>query len=233
MKKLTVVFFLAILCACHKENVSNSQSSSQNDPPPSGTTPSPTQKQSVAIWPIVNSNYWVFRDSTFNSDGTLMAASLNDSIGATDSTNFNSKFYFGPDPAIEKTYYRENDDSTIEYYNDDIKASGIFFKEVNTNNSLVTKIEGDVTLLLNGTNKTYHVLHVQTGYTDLTKVNEFDSCIRNELIETYSGDTTYKCIIYMKPGVGMVKYLLYLMKDETPGKLYLYFKRELLTYHIQ
>jgi hypothetical protein len=39
--------------------VSNNLSSSQNNQPPSGTNPIPTQKQNKALWPIVNSSYWI------------------------------------------------------------------------------------------------------------------------------------------------------------------------------
>ncbi|MGN6247325.1 MAG: hypothetical protein ACTHNG_03155 [Ginsengibacter sp.] len=235
MKKLAAIGLSLFLLSCHKERVSTNSSSSQTSDQSSNQTvgQSPIPSQSKRVWPFVTGNYWVYRDSTFNEDGTLTSASLIDTLKVADSTNYNSKFYFGPDPVSAKTYYREANDSTIEYYDGNFKTSQIYFKEVGTNKTIITKIEGDETISLNGYDKNYHILHEQIGYTGFTKINSLDSCIKNELVETYSGDTTYKLIIYMKPGVGMVKYILYLMKNQTPGLLYLYFKRDILAYKVQ
>lgn len=48
--------------------------------------------------------------------------------------------------------------------------------------------------------------------------------LKIEFIQTYSGDTVFKRIVYVKPGAGLVKMLIYTTKNETPGNLYLYFK---------
>lgn len=226
MKKLTAVCVLIILSSCHKEKTSIDQSTGQQD------GQSPTQIQSKGIWPFVKDNYWAYRDSTFTSDGTLIGASLNDTLKLVDSINYNSKTYYGPD-RIFATYYRQEDnDSIVEYYDSHFKKTRIFFQEADTNNSIIYKNESDQTIYLNGSNRSYHIINELIGYTDFTKVNGYDSCVKNEVVQTYSGDTVFKRIMYAKPGVGMVKMVVYEMKDETPGNLYLYFKRDLLGYKL-
>lgn len=227
MNKLTAVCLILFLCSCHKERVSEDQSSSQT------ADQSSTQLQSKGVWPFVKGNYWVYQDSTSPAGGTLVAESANDTLKVKDSVSFQSKSYYGPDRIFPNMYYRENsNDSTVETYDSHFNQTNIFFQQVGANNTIVYKNESDQTIYLNGSNKNYHIVNELIGYTDMKKINGYDSCITNEIVQTYSGDTVFKRITYVKPGVGMVKMLIYQMKNETPGDIYLYFKRDLLAYKL-
>jgi hypothetical protein len=227
VKKLTAICLLATLCACHKERVSSNQSSSQTN------NQSSSQIQSKGVWPFVKGNYWAYRDSISQTGGPLAEESNNDTLKVKDSVTFQLGVYYGPDRVFPNMYYREDsNDSTVETYDSHFNQTGIFFQQVDSNNTIVYKNESDQTIYLNGTNKNYHIVNELIGYTDLATINGYDSCIKNELIQTYSGDTVFKRIMYVKPGTGLVKMLLYEMKNETPGDLYLNFKRDLLAYKL-
>jgi hypothetical protein len=227
MRKLTVACLFLFLCSCRKERVSDNQSASQT------SDQSSSQIQSKGVWPFVKDNYWAYRDSISPTGGPLVEETTNDTLRLRDSVAFQSKVYYGPDRVLPNMYYREDiNDSTVETYDSHFNQIGIFFQQVDTNSTIVYKNESDQSIYLNGTNKTYHIVNELIGYTDIEKINGYDSCVKNEFIQTYSGDTVFKRIVYVKPGAGLVRMLIYEMKNETPGNLYLYFKRDLLAYKL-
>jgi hypothetical protein len=215
MKKLIAIVLLISLYGCHKEKAETNQAG-----------------KSQGAWPFIKGNYWIYTDSLFTENGNPFVIFPHDTTFVNDSINFQSKYFYGPDGLSKSLYYRQDEDHiTVEGYEDDLKTSYILFKQVSTNNTIIYSEQSDDTFYLNGNYKNYHVVKTLTGYTDVTKIDGYD-CIRNELVETFSGDTSYKQILYVKPGVGLVRLLIYNMKNETPGSLFLQSKRDLVGYKL-
>ena len=152
-------------------------------------------------------------------------------LNTTDTVMYQGKVFYGKDDEFRDSYYRQADDSTIEIYNKVLKNSSIFFKQVSANNTTIWSTQEDQTVFINGAFTNYHIVTTLTGYTDITTINGYD-CIRNEVLQTYSGNATYKAIVYVKPGVGLVRLIEYEM-NQSPGNLFLYLIRDLVSYKLK
>lgn len=207
MQKLFVFFVLLLLFSCSKDSIPANPPASNNQ-----------------VYPIVSGNYWVYRDSSFNDNGSFYGSAPSDTLRTIYSITFQGNVFYGADTFyITQTYYRQADDSTIEEYDPAVNNSYIYFRHVKTNNTIIRS--EDVVY------SNEHFVTTLTGYTDTTNLYGYD-CIRNESTSTRSGILNLKIIIYVKPGVGVVRYEYYL-RNTTTGNLNIYFTRTLVSYKVE
>ena len=223
MQKLVILSLFVLFFSCKKESAVNNQTDNQTN----------NQKLSKGTWPIVPGNYWVYRDSLFNNDGTFRNVVTNDTFRTSTSVTFNGQVFYGPYDNFGFTYYRQVDDSTTEVFGNDFrKQSNIIFRQVKNNNTVIWSKEEDGNAFFNGAFNNYHSVNSLTGFTDITSVNGYD-CIRNEAVLSWSGTVGSKTILYVKPGVGLVRLLQYNMKNQSLGDVYLTLKMDLLSYKLK
>src|SRR5947209_6766056 len=71
--------------------------------------------KSQGVWPFVRGNYWVYKDTTYWTDGTVRTVGPHDTLRVFDSTSYSGRMYYSIEsPNI---YYGQPDDSTVEEYN--------------------------------------------------------------------------------------------------------------------
>jgi hypothetical protein len=222
MQKLVIFSLVVLFFSCKKESQVNNQTDNQPN----------AELLSRGTWPIVPGNYWVYRDSSFFSHGALINVGNNDTLKTNTTVTFNDKIFYGT--LFRNTYFRQVDDSTTEQYglNDPRKEPIIIFRQVKNNNTVVWSKEHDAEAIFDGTSKKYHIVDALTAFTDITTINGYD-CIRNEVVSSFSGKIAGKTIIYVKPGVGMVRFLQYQLKNDRTGDLYLSLRIDLLSYKLK
>ncbi|WP_018615270.1 hypothetical protein [Segetibacter koreensis] len=215
MQKLPVFFLLLLLVSCTKNSTSiNQTSNSQGN----------GQTESKTVWPVVTGNYWVYRDSLFNDNGSFGSVFPSDTLKTTDSVTYEGKVFYGTNPFyVSRTYYRQVDDNTVEEYDYNINSSAIIFKRVEANNTIIRSQDAVV--------PNEHVVTTLTGYTDVINIYGYD-CIRNENTQTVNGDLWLRVVTYVKPGVGLVR-MEYYVKYKASEKLRLYFTRTMVSYKIK
>jgi hypothetical protein len=215
MQKLLFFSLFLLLFSCKKDSPSNNQLSAQ--------------MLSKGAWPIIAGNYWIYTDSVFTIDGTFKSVTL-DTLRTSDSATYQGHVYYGTFNDLPNVYYRQVNDSTNEVYNDFVKNAEIAFRQVNKNNTLIFTSESDKTVWVEGSYHNYHEVGKLTGYTELKNIDGYD-CIRNEFVDTYNTQLSFHSLTYVKNGVGPVQLLQYQMK-EAPGSVYLYRKRDLVSYKL-
>jgi hypothetical protein len=221
MQKLAIFLLLFSLASCTKE--STNTNATVNHPNNSIL--------SKGAWPIVQGNYWVYRDSIFEENGVLKTVNISDTLRTGDSSIYKGDVFYGTYNSLQNVYYRQVNDSTNELYNDFVKNAQIVFRQVSKNNTIILTTQSEVSVWVNDGFKKYQSVGTLTGYTDITTINGHD-CIRNEFVGTYDGEISFKSILYVKPGLGIVRSLQYRMK-QTPGNLYLHKKQDLQSYKLK
>ncbi|MEP7377395.1 MAG: hypothetical protein ABI675_28590 [Chitinophagaceae bacterium] len=214
MRLIVLIFSLLLLAACSKGH----------DPESPADPVEPTEIRGV--WPIVKGNHWAYKDSGYNKG--VFYYTMDDTLYTKESTFVDGHFYYGTFLSLPQFFLSQTDDYTVKLFNGYNLANYIFFKQVATNDSLISKKELDAMIPVNGTERNVHIITTLRGYTELTKVNGYD-CIRNEFVTTYDGEVYSKDIIYVKPGIGMVRSVEYERIDVT-GPLVITYSRDLVSY---
>lgn len=217
MQKILAVCFCLCLISCKK------------DPSPDNTPEQPPENTEIrGAWPIIKGNYWVYTDTEYSRYGGVASVYFEDTLKTEAQALFQNKPYYGTFITAPYTYFRQTNDSTVEQYNTYADSPYIFFRQVKNNNTLVWRTEFDGTRFYAGAERTYHVVSTLTGYTDITRINGYD-CIKNELLQWWSGVLHYKLVLYIKPGVGLVRLMQYELDDQLPD-LFLHDTKDLTAY---
>lgn len=210
MQKLTGFILLLLVFSCTKKDQSSNKQNSG-------------QTQSKPLWSIVRGNYWVYRDSSFDDNGSFFGVAPSDTLRTTDSLTYQGNVYYGKDTFyITTVYFRLANDSTVEGYEPGPTTPYIYFRQVKANNTIINN--SDVII------SNAHNVITQIGYTDITNLYGYD-CIRNETNQVYAGNLEIKTVIYVKQGIGVVRYARY-VRNRSSGKLNIYFSRTLVSYKV-
>jgi hypothetical protein len=207
-----IIFFsviISLFLSCSKNNNN-------------GSTP---PVSSNGLMPLSVGNFWKFTKISYDSITGAPVDTIFDEIDIIGQISLNGTTYFQQNQTSitninAGSFFINLDSNTLQKI--DSSVSYTFFKKVSIDSSSVDSWADTVTSRCKGSNHLY-------GFTDTAIINGYN-CLRNE-VDVYdcTGLDFEKWEYYLKPGLGLVRILHYVLKND--GTFYLQFSEDLESYH--
>lgn len=207
------IIFLAVVISFF---LSCSKSNNNSTPPAS----------SNGLIPLSVGNYWKFIKTNYDSISGAATDSLFDEIDIVAQITINGTTYYQQNQTSITninggSFFINLDSNTVQKI--DSATQYTFFQRVSVDSTSIDSWADTVTSRCKGSNYLY-------GFTTTTNINNYN-CLRNA-IDVYdcTGLNFEKWVYYLKPGLGLVRILHYVLKNN--GTFYLQFSETLQAYHI-
>lgn len=175
--------------------------------------------------PLSVGNFWKFTKINYDSISGMATDTIPDEIDILAQVSINGTTYYQQQQTSitninSGSFFINSDSNTIEKI--DSSTTYIFFKRVSLDSTAVDSWADTVTSRCKGHNYLY-------AFTDTTDINNYN-CLRNVIyVNDCTGLNFEKWVYYLKPGLGPVRMLHYVLK--TDGTFYLQFSETLQSYH--
>jgi hypothetical protein len=177
------------------------------------------------LMPLSVGNYWQFNKVDYDSNTAAAIDTSLDEIDIVEELEVGSTIYYQQTqlsmPILNAgSFFVNVDSNTLEKIDSALEYT--FFKRVPFDSMEVDSWADTVTSRCQGHNFLY-------GFTDTTVVDSY-SCLRNIVyVNDCSGTNFQQWVYYLKPGLGLVRILHYVLKSD--GTFYLQFSEDLKSYH--
>lgn len=181
--------------------------------------------KSSGLMPLSVGNFWKFTKINYDSISGMATDTIPDEIDILAQVSINGTTYYQQQQTSitninSGSFFINSDSNTIEKI--DSSTTYIFFKRVSLDSTAVDSWADTVTSRCKGHNYLY-------AFTDTTDINNYN-CLRNVIyVNDCTGLNFEKWVYYLKPGLGPVRMLHYVLK--TDGTFYLQFSETLQSYH--
>ena len=207
MNRILFLSVIIFLFSCSKSN--------NNSTPPT---------KSDGLLPLSVGNFWQYIKTSYDSTGAVTGTST-DEIDITGQITVSGVTYYQQyQTSITNinsgSFFINLDSNTLEKI--DSATQYTFFKRVTADSSSVDTWADTVTSRCKGHNYLY-------GFTDSTDINGYVSLRNVVYVLDCTGFNFEKWVYYLKPGVGFVRILHYVL--QTNGTFYLQFQEDLSTHH--
>jgi hypothetical protein len=177
------------------------------------------------LMPLAVGNYWQFNKVDYDSNTGNPVDTTLDELDIVSEIEIGGIIYYQQsqisEPIINAgSFFVNVDSNTLEKIDSAVQYT--FFKRVAFDSMEVDSWADTVTSRCQGHNFLY-------GFTDTTVVDNY-SCLRNIVyVNDCTGATFQRWVYYLKPGLGLVRILHYVQKND--GTFYLQFSEDLKAYH--
>ena len=207
MNRILFLSVIIFLFSCSKSN--------NNSTPPT---------KSDGLLPLSVGNFWQYIKTSYDSTGAVTGTST-DEIDITGQITVSGVTYYQQRQTSitninSASFFINLDSNTVEKIDSAVQYT--FFKRVTIDSTSVDIWTDTVTSRCKGHNYLY-------GFTDSTDINGYVSLRNVVYVLDCTGFNFEKWVYYLKPGVGFVRILHYVL--QTNGTFYLQFQEDLSTHH--